>query len=158
MGKETSTQDRDDTLTLTARAATALQSCIRRALAEGGFDDLNAAQLSVLAAVEATEGITSTGLSQQVHYEKSTLTPLLERLESLGLIARARDPKDGRRQLIHITKKGRRRRREAEAIVASLGQTLLGQLPRKVLKHHREFCDAVIAHAAAAREKASGRR
>ena len=155
MGKATAEAMRDDTLALTTRAATALQQRVRKALSERGFDDVNAAQLAILAAVEADEGITSTGLSRVVRYEKSTLTPLLDKLERAELIARARDPKDGRQQRIHITKKGRRRRREAEAVLSQLSTSLFGELPRKVLKHHRAFCEAVLDGAAAA-EHADG--
>ena len=78
-------------------------------------------------------------------YEKSTLTPLLDKLEEADLLLRARDPKDGRVQRLFITKKGRKRRREVEAVVAALTASIIDALPKKVLKHHVEFCEAVLA-------------
>jgi DNA-binding MarR family transcriptional regulator len=78
-------------------------------------------------------------------YEKSTLTPLLDKLEDAGLLLRARDPKDGRVQRLFITKKGRKRRRDADLAVTAVMTTMLSTLPKKVLKHHVEFCETVLA-------------
>jgi len=136
---------RDSPLFLTQRAALALAARCRKALKARGVDDVNPAQLSILAALEEEDGATATALSRAVMYEKSTLTPLLDKLEGAGLLLRARDPKDGRVQRLFITKKGRKRRREVEAVVASLTAAVVDALPKKVLKHHLEFCEAVLA-------------
>jgi DNA-binding MarR family transcriptional regulator len=136
---------RDSPLFLTQRAALALAARYRRALKARGIDDVNPAQLSILAALETDEGATATSLSHTVLYEKSTLTPLLDKLEAAGLILRARDPNDGRIQRLFITKKGRKRRREAEAVLDALTDSVVAMLPKKTLKHHMEFCEAVLA-------------
>lgn len=136
---------RDNPIFLTQRAALALAARCRKALRARGISDVNPAQLSILAAVESADGTTATALSQIVLYEKSTLTPLLDKLETAGLILRARDPNDGRVQRLFITKKGRKRRRDAETVIAGLTATVFDALPKKVLKHHVEFCEAVLA-------------
>ncbi len=135
---------RDNPIFLTQRAALALNARCRKALKAKGIDDVNPAQLAILAALEAADGITATELARAVMYEKSTLTPLLDKLEGGGLLLRARDPKDGRVQRLFVTKKGRKRRRDAEAVLAELTGAVVDVLPRKVLKHHVEFCEAVL--------------
>jgi DNA-binding MarR family transcriptional regulator len=141
---------RDNPIFLTQRAALALNARCRKALKAKGIDDVNPAQLSILAALEASDGITATELSRVVMYEKSTLTPLLDKLEAAELLLRARDPKDGRVQRLFVTKKGRKRRRDAEAVLTELTDTMADVLPKKVLRHHVEFCEAVLSTESAA--------
>ncbi len=135
---------RDNPLFLTQRASLALAARCRKALKDKGIDDVNPAQLAILTALESADGTTATALSRVVMYEKSTMTALLDKLEAAALVLRARDPKDGRVQRLFITKKGRRRRREAEAVLDAVTAELVGALPKKVLKHHVEFCEAVL--------------
>jgi MarR family transcriptional regulator, organic hydroperoxide resistance regulator len=46
------------------------------------------------------------GLGERLRLDSGTLTPLLKRLESAGLVVRRRDAKDERRVLIALTDKG----------------------------------------------------
>lgn len=135
---------RENPIFLTTRAALALAARCRKALKARGVDDLTPAQLAVLAALEATEALTPTQLARAICYEKSTLTPIIDRLEKTGLVLRAKDPKDGRLQRLYLTKKGKRRRKEVEAVLEAVTTELLEKLPRKVLKHHAAFCEAVL--------------
>ena len=60
-------------------------------------------------------------------------------------------------QRLFVTKKGRKRRREAEAVIEKFTAGVLDALPRKVWKHHVEFCEAVLAtEGAAATSSSSG--
>jgi DNA-binding MarR family transcriptional regulator len=52
--------------------------------------------------------------------DSGTLTPLLKRLESAGLVARERDAKDERRVLVNLTDAGRRLRASAVGIPEKL--------------------------------------
>lgn len=145
---------RENPIFLTARAALALSSRCRKALRGRGIDDVNPAQLAVLGALESAEGLTPSQLARAVKYEKSTLTPILEKLEAGALVVRSKDPKDGRLQRLYLTKKGRRRRREVEAILEEVTRALLERLPRKTLKHHVAFCEAILEGDAAATDAA----
>lgn len=144
MGEKLPEAMRENPIFLTARAALALSARCRKALKGRGIDDVNPAQLAVLAALEAGDGMTPSQLARVVKYEKSTLTPLLERLETAALVVRAKDPRDGRLQRLHLTKKGRRRRREVELVLEEVTAALLAALPRKTLKHHVAFCEAIL--------------
>ncbi|HUG24994.1 MarR family winged helix-turn-helix transcriptional regulator [Piscinibacter sp.] len=53
------------------------------------------------------DAITVSGLGNRLQLDSGTLTPLLKRLESSGLIRRERDSADERRVLLHLTPAGR---------------------------------------------------
>jgi DNA-binding MarR family transcriptional regulator len=67
-------------------------------------------------------------LAQRLSLEPATLSPLLKRLESGGMVTRGRDPKDDRALAVALTPKGVRARAQAEqippAILARLGMGL----------------------------------
>ncbi len=135
---------RDNPIVLTQRLALALQARCRQAFKDAGLDDVNLAQLALLTAIEGDDGLSATALAQVASYEKSTLTPLLDRLEASQLILRARDPGDRRVQRLFITKTGRRRRREADEVLAAVTREVFGAVTRKALQQHAAFCAAVL--------------
>lgn len=59
-------------------------------------------------------------LGEALDLESSTLTPLLKRLETQGLVARARDPEDERRVIITLTQAGDALRDKAKAVPEQL--------------------------------------
>jgi DNA-binding MarR family transcriptional regulator len=59
-------------------------------------------------------------LGEALDLESSTLTPLLKRLESQGLVARTRDPEDERRVVITLTPAGDALRDKAKAVPEQL--------------------------------------
>ncbi|MEV0687271.1 MarR family transcriptional regulator [Nocardia sp. NPDC050378] len=67
-------------------------------------------------------------VADAVQLDSATLSPLLKRLESAGLITRRRDPNNERTLLIDLTATGRALRTEAErippAVVERLGVSL----------------------------------
>lgn len=77
-------------------------------------------------------------IADQLALESSTLTPLLKRLETAGLVCRTRNPDDERQVLITLTPAGRDLRTStrclAEALLSSSGQSIaeLGALNRQV--------------------------
>ncbi|MDQ8700640.1 MarR family transcriptional regulator [Hyphomicrobium sp. LHD-15] len=70
-------------------------------------------------------------IASQLALESSTLTPLLKRLESAGLVHRARNPDNERQVVVALTDKGRALRVKS----GCLGNALLsasGQTPREL--------------------------
>ncbi|MFI8975748.1 MarR family winged helix-turn-helix transcriptional regulator [Nocardia asteroides] len=67
-------------------------------------------------------------VAEAIQLDSATLSPLLKRLESAGLLTRRRDPHDERTLHIDLTPAGRALRTEAEnippAVVARLGVSL----------------------------------
>ncbi|MCP2300283.1 DNA-binding transcriptional regulator, MarR family [Nocardia amikacinitolerans] len=67
-------------------------------------------------------------IAEAIQLDSPTLSPLLKRLESAGLISRGRDPRDERNLVIDLTEAGAALRAQAErippAVVQRLGVTL----------------------------------
>lgn len=62
------------------------------------------------------DGVTVSELGERLCLDSGTLTPLLKRLETSGLVARQRDAEDERRVRIALTDAGRALRAQAEPI------------------------------------------
>ncbi|HEX2575189.1 MAG TPA: MarR family transcriptional regulator, partial [Aquihabitans sp.] len=59
-------------------------------------------------------------IGARLHLDSGTLTPLLKRLEALGLVDRVRDRADERRVLVALTDEGRALRDRLEAVPSTL--------------------------------------
>ena len=68
--------------------------------------------------------ISSRNLASSLHLDYGTLTPVLKRLETAGLLTRARDPEDERLLVISLTKKGRELRDEAVEIPSCIASCM----------------------------------
>ena len=62
------------------------------------------------------DGITVSQLGARLTLDSGTLTPLLKRLQALGLVQRLRDVADERRVLLRLTAKGRALKARAAAV------------------------------------------
>jgi DNA-binding MarR family transcriptional regulator len=63
-------------------------------------------------------------LGRTLFLDSSTLTPLLKRLETAGLITRTRNPKDEREVLLHLTEAGRVLKSQAANIMRCVEDAL----------------------------------
>ncbi|WP_256671610.1 MarR family winged helix-turn-helix transcriptional regulator [Nocardia cyriacigeorgica] len=63
-------------------------------------------------------------IAEAIQLDSPTLSPLLKRLHSAGLITRERDPRDERNLVIDLTEQGRALRGQAEAIPPAVVQRL----------------------------------
>lgn len=61
-------------------------------------------------------------LGERLSLESSTLTPLLKRLEALGLVERRRDPSDERQVRVSLTRPGQALRQKALAIPSCIAE------------------------------------
>jgi MarR family transcriptional regulator, organic hydroperoxide resistance regulator len=95
-------------------------------------------QYLVMLVLWETDGMTVKGLGEKLYLDSGTLTPLLKRLETLGVVRRERSTEDARSVRVSLTPRGRKLRREAEsipqAILCRTGLTLeeLGRLREAV--------------------------
>ena len=62
------------------------------------------------------DGVTVSELGRRLTLDSGTLTPLLKRLETAGLLARRRDAADERRVRLHLTPAGNALKRRAAAL------------------------------------------
>jgi len=85
-------------------------------------------QYLVMLALWQHEPVSVRQLSRLLQLDPGTLSPLLKRLETSGLLVRRRDSKDERALAVTLTDKGRLLRTDAErippAVVARLGMDL----------------------------------
>ena len=73
-------------------------------------------QYLVMLVLWAGDGISVSALGERLTLDSGTLTPLLKRLELLGLLKRQRDPADERRVLLRLSPAGRQLKRQALAV------------------------------------------
>ena len=73
-------------------------------------------QYVVLLALWERDQLTVSALGEQVALDSGTLTPLLKRLQSQGLIERERSADDERQVYIRLTRQGHSLKKKAEAI------------------------------------------
>jgi MarR family transcriptional regulator, organic hydroperoxide resistance regulator len=66
------------------------------------------------------DGLMVSELGQRLSLDSGTLTPLLKRLESAGLVSRLRNAADERRVHIHLTAAGRRLKSRAAKVPACM--------------------------------------
>ena len=78
-----------------------------RMLANSGIDSFNGAQGRILYVLWQNDEISISSLSAQTSLANTTLTAMLDRMESLGLVVRKPDLKDRRNRLIALTEKAK---------------------------------------------------
>jgi DNA-binding MarR family transcriptional regulator len=88
-------------------------------------------QYLVMLVLWQADGLTVSQLGERLALDSGTLTPLLKRLESSGLVQRLRDTGDERRVLLHLTPAGRALKARALAVpqtIAAASGCELGEL------------------------------
>lgn len=85
-------------------------------------------QYLVLHALWEEDGRTIGGIAERLSLEPSTITPLVKRLATAGLVDRGRDPADERHVRVALTERGRAFQKEsrclAEEVFARTGLTV----------------------------------
>ena len=111
-------------------------------------------QYLVMLALWEHEPVSVRELSGLLHLDPGTLSPLLKRLESSGLLRRERNADDERSLAVTLTEQGRALRRQAlqvpPAVVSRLGMDLADLIAL------RESLGAVITAASSALEASPG--
>lgn len=73
-------------------------------------------QYLVMLVLWEAEGLTVSQIGERLALDSGTLTPLLKRLEALGLVQRLRDTADERRVLLQLTAAGRSLKTRAQQV------------------------------------------
>lgn len=111
-------------------AAHELRRQADRAVATTG---LTTAQLAVLAVIEADQPVAQRRVAEQLGFHDSAITPVVQRLERLRLVARRRHADDARLRLLELTREGRTTAAAARRAFAEVNATLDAVLaPREV--------------------------
>jgi DNA-binding MarR family transcriptional regulator len=117
----TTSPDLDDLLCFAIQSAGfAFNRIYRRPLQKLG---LTYPQYLVMVALWGGDSVTVGHLGEQLALETGTLTPLLKRLETMGLLSRQRSEIDERRVIVTLTEKGRRLKREAADVTRCITES-----------------------------------
>jgi DNA-binding MarR family transcriptional regulator len=120
------TNSLDDLGFLLAKASQRFNERLVVRFAERGFPEVRASYGSVLVPLFAAGGSLRPGeMAAQARLSKQSMTGLVKRCEEAGLVARERDPDDGRAYRVSLTARGR-------ALDAVAGETL-AELDREVV-------------------------
>jgi DNA-binding MarR family transcriptional regulator len=95
------------------------------AMAEFGLHPRDFGLMSVIA---ATPGVTQQGLGESMRIDPSTIVAAVDSLQERGLAERRIDPADRRRRLLHLTERGGRVLREAQARAEEMTDELFAAL------------------------------
>jgi DNA-binding MarR family transcriptional regulator len=91
----------------------AMGKVYRRLLAALG---LTYPQYLVMLVLWERDGLTVSEIGERLYLDSATLTPLLKRLEAVGLLGRARSAEDERQVVVSLTAEGRSLRKRAGAV------------------------------------------
>lgn len=87
--------------------------------------ELTYPQFLVVVALLREDGLSMGELAEMLCLDASTLTPLIRRLESRGLVTRARSAEDERRVLLHLTPAGR----DLSGPIGEVQRSVASQIP-----------------------------
>ena len=127
----------DDVANNIAVLRSRVNAFITARLAEEGVPDLLPPHGAVLTALYEGGPQSMKAISERVNRDKSTLTVLARKLESLGYIEKAADRDDSRVTILRLTEKGVAFRALFERISEELRRTLWGDAPDR---EREDFC------------------
>ena len=84
-------------------------------------------------------------LGEILGVDRSDMVRLVDSLEKRSLAKRVKDPKDRRRQIISVTKKGTKTYNSLSPLVASAEDKALDESTSKQLKHLSKLAKAIIS-------------
>ncbi|HVY58681.1 MAG TPA: MarR family transcriptional regulator [Xanthobacteraceae bacterium] len=111
---------------------------------EAGYD-LTPVQYAGLAAVKANPGIDQATLAGLIAFDRTTITGVVDRLVSKGLLVRRASTRDRRAHELQITDKGRRTLSDVAPAVEAAQQSLLRGLTDKEAETFMHLLRKVIA-------------
>lgn len=132
---------------LISRATLAATAALRKQLESVGAQRVRPAYLGVLMSLWKEDGLKAVDLCRRAGIEPSSMTGLLDRMESDGLLVRTADPDDRRAQRICLTEEGRRVRAAAEAVVTRTLDTLLAGVREPDIRRLKQVLRQVLANA-----------
>ena len=110
-----------------------------------GDSDLTARQVHVLAAIDANEGLSQTGLVAATGVDRSTMTDMILRLSKRKLVERKRNKDDSRAYAVTLTEAGRKALAAGKPALGSVEKGLLAALPARQRSELVAMLELVVA-------------
>ncbi|MCS5734557.1 MarR family winged helix-turn-helix transcriptional regulator [Herbiconiux daphne] len=115
--------------------------------------EVTSVQFGVLNVLAGTPGASQQELVVQLDLDRSTIADIVSRLERRGLIARARDLGDRRRNVLRLTDDGRAELAALQPRVARVDEVLTGALDASEREQLRHLLAAVLRATAPRKEE-----
>ncbi len=115
---------------------------VETALADEGY---NLREYWVLTCLAAGDAASQATLGEILGVDRSDMVRLVDSLERRHLAKRVKDPKDRRRQIISITKKGVKAHNALRPLVTKAEDSALDESTSKQLKHLNKLAKAIIS-------------
>jgi MarR family transcriptional regulator, lower aerobic nicotinate degradation pathway regulator len=103
-------------------------------------------QFAVLAALEESGAASQAELGRRVWLDRSDLHAVLNELEGEGLVARVRDERDRRRNLVRLTSQGAERLTDLQARAQAAQEALLEPLSGPERDELRRLLTRIVEH------------
>jgi DNA-binding MarR family transcriptional regulator len=108
------------------------------------IEELTGPQFSTLAKLREIGPCSQNHLGRLIHYDSATITGVITRLKSRGLIKSYEDPLDPRRREIDLTDKGRRVADAAVETIAEISSETFAPLTREEFRTLTEILKKII--------------
>lgn len=115
---------------------------VETSLEEHGY---NLREYWVLCCLVEGDAASQATLGEILGIDRSDMVRLVDSLEKRHLAKRVKDPKDRRRQIISITKKGEKAFSHLQPVVTAAEDKALDDSTSKQLKHLRKLAKSIIA-------------
>jgi DNA-binding MarR family transcriptional regulator len=116
---------------LLAKASQRFNERLVERFAQRGFPEVRASFGSVLVPLFDEEPLRLGDIAARARLSKQSMTGLVKLCEEAGLVARERDPADGRAYRISLTRRGREFRTVAEDVLAELDDEVVAALGQR---------------------------
>lgn len=110
------------------------RSDVRRAMLADTDPVLSATDAWLLGRITDTGPVRLSHLADWAEVDRSTMTAEVRRLEDLGLVSRAPDPRDGRAVLVRATRSGSARHRRTKRTARTVYESLLADWSEEDLR------------------------
>ena len=117
-----------------------------RMLSASGIDAFNGAQGRILYVLWQHENISISSLSTKTSLANTTLTSMLDRMESAGLIVRNPDPQDRRTKLIALTGKAKALHGDYQRISEQMNERYYAGFTEPEIRQFESYLQRVLAN------------
>lgn len=115
-----------------------------RLLQTCGVEEFNGPQGRILYVLWKQEGVPIVELAQKTGLAKNTLTAMLGRMESNGLICREISESDRRQSLIHLTPKARALEERYNEVSREMNCLFFRNFEEKEIKELEQYLDRIV--------------
>ncbi|WNS43418.1 MarR family transcriptional regulator [Paenibacillus sp. MMS20-IR301] len=124
-----------DVISLISKIREKVNRFIVQEMEKQGVEGIGTSHGDIIYALLQKPKMTMADIARRIHKDKSTVTPLVNKLAGLGIVTKERDKEDTRFVYVTLTAKGR----ELEGVFEVVSAEMLGQFYRNVSEEEQEI-------------------